>query len=388
MVIKLVALALGNFAVGTAELMIAGILPEIAQDTNISVSEAGQLVSAYAIFFAIAAPVLFFLTSKIERRLLLCSSLIIFIFGNLLTILVSDYWLLMLARIIAATGSAIYSAAAVTVAANLAPAEKRGRTIAIVVAGWSLAAVLGAPLGTLVGQQFGWRSSFILVIFFSASAAAGIYLRLSRIVSNSGETIFKQFSVLAHPGLIAALGVSAFFLAGQYAIYTYIAPFFNENANLSGTAIGGILLIYGVAGTLGNFLGGFGTDRIGTNQMLVVCISLNLISIMLLAIAGTTAIGAFTITAVWGLSSWAFTSSQQCYLVQLAPHSTGLVMSLNISAFNVGIASGAGLGGLVSSNSTHSNINWAGSTLVAIALGLLAYSFIVARRKVMLKTQP
>jgi predicted MFS family arabinose efflux permease len=381
MKLPLIILALGTFAAGTAELVIAGILPLMAQDFNQPVGAMGQLVTLYALVFALGAPLLTALSARMNRRHLLAAALGLFILGNLLTITLSGYGLIFLARIIAACGSAIYSSVAVAVAASLVPAHKQGFAISMVVAGWSISSIIGAPLGTLLGQNFGWRFSFILVIILSAIAAAGIWWRLPKVTPLAVSHLKEQIALLTHPALLTALGVSGLFLAGQYTVYTYLAAFLKDTARLDGAIISLALLAYGLAGTFGTFLGGFGADRLGVNRTLIIGISLNLLAMLALPVIGVSALGAVLVTLVWGLSSWSFTSSQQCRLLKLAPQAGELVLSLNLSAFNLGIAAGAGLGGFVFSQFGAFEVAWSGASVVLAAFGLTLLSLVLATNR-------
>lgn len=380
MKLPLMLLALGTFAAGTAELVIAGILPLVAEDVQVPVGTAGQLVTLYALVFAVGAPVLTALTARVNRRHLLLGALGLFILGNIVTITMPEYGLIMLARIIAACGSAIYSAVAVAVAARLVPAEKRGWAISMVVAGWSISSIIGAPLGTLLGQNFGWRFAFVLVIGLSTIAALGIWFYLPKITPLPASRLNQQIRLLTRPAMVTALGVSALFLGGQYTVYTYLAAFLKDTAHLDGAMVSVALLVYGVAGTVGNFVGGYGSDKLGVNRTLVVFISTNALAMLALPVFGASAIGAVLVTLFWGLSSWAFTSAQQYRLLKLAPEASDLALSLNLSAFNVGIAAGSGLGGFVVSQSGAREAAWAGSLVVMVAFGLMLVSMALVAR--------
>lgn len=380
MKLPLIVLALGTFAAGTAELVIAGILPLVAEDVQISVGSAGQFVTIYALVFAVGAPVLTALTARINRRKLLLAALVLFILGNLATIMLSGYGLLMLARVISACGSAIYSSVAVAVAASLVPAEKRGWAISMVVAGWSISSIIGAPVGTLLGQNFGWRFAFVLVIGLSAIAAIGIWFCLPKVAPLPASRLGQQVRLLTRPALLTALAVSALFLGGQYTVYTYLAAFLKDTAHLDGAMISLALLVYGVAGTIGNFLGGYGADKLGVNRTLVIGITVNALALLALPVVGVSAIGAVLITLLWGLSSWSFTSAQQYRLLKLSPEAPDLALSLNLSAFNVGIAAGSGLGGWVVSQSSASEAAWVGGGVVLVGFGLMLVSMALAAR--------
>lgn len=380
MKLSLSILALGTFAVGTAELLIAGILPLMAQDLGVSEGMTGQLVTVYAVVFALGGPLLTTLTARINRRNLLLMALALFIVGSLFTIVLADYGLVMLARIFAACGSAVYTAIATGVAASIVPDQKRGFAISMVVAGWTVSSIVGAPLGTLLGQNFGWRASFVLVIALSTLAALGIWLRLPKVAPTAAPHLGQQLALAGRPVFLLALLVSVLFLGGQYVVYTYLAPFLRDTTHLDGATISLMLLVYGLAGTIGNFLGGFGTDRLGVNRTLIIGITVNALALFFLSIFGMSALSIGLVVAVWSLSSWSFTSAQQCRLLGLAPEAAELALSLNLSAYSIGIAAGSSLGGMVISQSSAANLGWIGGIVILVAFGVMLISLVLAYR--------
>ena len=381
MLIRTMVLALGTFAVGTAELFIAGILPLVANDLQISTSMAGQLVTVYALVFAFGGPLIMALSSHINPYKLLLGSLGIFITGNLVSIVFTDFYLVLFSRMLAACGSAVYTTLAFDCAASIAPAGKHGRSVSIIVAGWTLASIAGAPLGTLVGVTFGWRASFIFVIILSAGVALGIWTKFPRkIETPQVPGLKKQIAQLKRPELSLTIIISGLFLGGQYIAYTYLATFLKDVSGLGALAITFMLLVYGVSGTIGNLLGGYATDRFGGSRTLFTGIGLNALAMLGLSVVGSSSILVGFVILLWGLSSWSFTSAQQSRLIGMAPTATKLTLSLNLSFFNLGIAGGTSLGGMIINTAGPASLGLVGSLVITLAFSLTIITCLITRQ--------
>ena len=367
--VRLITLALATFAVGTAELVIAGILPSIAGDLGVSVEAVGWLVTIYAVVFAVGGPLLSGLGRRFDRRNLLIGGLLLFVTGNLLAVLTSSYFVILLSRVVAACGSAITSAQVLSAAAGLVPVSQRGKALAIAFAGFSGSAVLGVPLGTFIGQNFGWRMTFGLVIGLSLMALGGIRLLLPTLPPQPQTSPTGWTHLLGQSAILTTLLVSLLTMTGQYVLYTYLAPFLSLTARLSGNEISLVLLVYGLVGTLGNLLGGYLVDRTAVLVTLAISLVLTALPLIALGLVGTSFLAVLLITAVWGIFAWGFAPIQQYRLLELAPPRFGdLVVSLNLSVFNLGIAAGSAIGGLVISSGGLSNLGLVAGLIVAPAI--------------------
>lgn len=230
--IRIFVLALGTFALGTDVFVIAGILPDIARDLNISVSAAGQQVTVFAIVYAVASPVLATLVSNFSQKRVLLYSLIGFILANVLCAMAPEYWTLMAARIMTAAFAALYTPSAYAAAASVAPPEKRGKALSMVLAGLTLSIVFGVPFGTWVGQTFGWRSTFLIVGLLGFVAFLGLASFLPEIPSPPVFSLKEKFKIINNSQLLTALSVTTLALAGLSTVYAYIAPLLNFTAQL------------------------------------------------------------------------------------------------------------------------------------------------------------
>ena len=368
---RIMVLAVGTFALGTDVQVIAGILPTIAHDIAVPVATTGLLVTVFALTYALGSPTLATLTGSVARRRLLIGSLGVFVGANVLAAVAQYFGVLVLARILAAGGAALYTPTASAVAAALAPAEKRGRALAVVLGGITLAAVLGVPIGTLVGTLFGWRMTFVLVAVMGALAACGILLFFPVVATPPPVRLRARLALFEQPRIIVTLGLTALSLMGIFTVYPYLALLFQHITHVGGTGISALLLVFGGASTAGNVFGGYGADQWGPVRMMVLSLAIAGIALVVLPLAATSILGAVVALIVWGSAAWMFTAPQQHRLLALAPESPSVILSLNASASYVGMGSGAAIGGLVLQAASLPALGWVGGVCEVLALVVL-----------------
>lgn len=371
----LYAMAFGNFAVGIGSLVVAGVLQPLADDLSVSLAAVGQLITIYALAYAIGSPLLIGITGNVNRRLLLIIGLLLALGGNILAAVAPNYAVMYAARIVVALGAAIFTPVASTVAAVTSRAEERGQAIALVFAGFTAATALGVPLGTYVGLNYGWRLTFGMVALL---AALSVVLVL-RFVPNEVEApqvnlrVFAQ--VLRNGWLLLVLLVTVFQLAAQLSLFTYITPYVESRTTLGATGITLLFLANGVAGFFGNLWGGALSDRIGARQtVLIFLLLLGGAFIAVPFIGQSVLIGAVAI-AVWGAFGLGFNAPQQTRLVQLAPESASAVLGLNASFLYVGISLGSAIGGQVIAGPGLDALPVTALALTAATLVLFAISY-------------
>ncbi len=367
---RVLTLTAGNFAVGTGGLVLAGILPLIARDTGVAITTAGQLVTVFALTYAVGAPVLATLTAAAPRRALMIAALLIFAAGNGLVAVAPDFGTLTLARVVAALGAAMFTPTASAVAVALVPREQRGRALALVIAGLSVATVLGVPLGTLLGQRFGWRLTFAFVALSGVLAAAGVRVLLPTVATPPAAGLRTRLALLRQGAVVGALAVTMLVTTGQFAVYTYLASLLEEVTGLGEGGVSAMLLLFGAASVVGSVLGGWGTDRWGVGRTLVAGIGGLTLALFALSPAAGALPFAALVVAGSGVAGWVFSAPQQYRLLALAPDASGIVLSLNQSALYTGVAAGAALGGLVLNTSGVSSLGWVAGLVVALALGV------------------
>ncbi len=371
---RIVVLAVGTFAMGTDVQVIAGILPSIAHDTAVSVATTGLLVTVFALTYALGAPTLAALTGGMARRRLLIGSLGLFVGANVLAAVAPNLGVLMFARILAAGGAALYTPTASAVAVALAPAEKRGRALALVLAGVTVASVLGVPIGTLVGTLFGWRMTFLLVSVLGAIAGLGILLFFPVVATPPPIRLRARLALFQHPRIVVTLGLTILSLMGTFSVYPFLALIFQRIAHLGGTAISGLFLVFGIASVVGNVVGGYGADHWGRVRTIVVSLAAAGAALVVLPLAAASMLGAVAALIVWGGAAWMFTAPQQHRLLAMAPVSPAVILSLNASASYLGMGGGAAIGGLVLRAAPVSALGWVGGLCEALALVVLFLS--------------
>lgn len=374
-------LALGATVVGTSESIIIGILDMLASDINVSIGIAGQLVSMFSISYAVGTPILIAIFSKADKKKMLFIALLVFFIGNIIAVLSPNFIMLMISRAILGISAGVFSVVALSIAAQIAPPEKRGSAIGTVVMGTSLALVVGLPIGTLIGEYMGWRWIFAILGIITIIASIAIVKVIPKMSGQETISLSKQLAVLKDFKIISGLLTSLFFITGYSLVSTYLAPLLRENAGLNTNTISLIFLGMGLMAVVGSHVGGYGSDKWGIAPTLIVTMLIHVIALFFLPVIAVTFVGTMFILAIWMLGAWATAPAQQFYLVTLAPKSTEIILSLNSSAFHVGVALGAALGGVVVERLSLSSIGWVGGLVVILATVFLVISILMGNKK-------
>jgi DHA1 family inner membrane transport protein len=345
MPIPLLALAISAFAIGTTEFVIMGLLPEVARDLAVSIPSAGLLVSGYALGVAVGAPLLAVVTSKMPRKLALQLLMGVFIVGNVLCAVASDYSVLMIARVVTSFAHGSFFGIGAVVAASLVPQEKRASAIALMFTGLTLANVLGVPFGTFIGQEFGWRMAFWVVAALGVISLAGV----AALVPNKHDTgpagLAHEVRVLKDPQVWMALAMTIVGFGGVFVVFTYIAPILEQVSGFSPRGVTLILVLFGVGLTIGNTVGGKLADRALMPSLMGILLALAVVMAIFTRTSHSQVAAAVTIF-VWGIAAFATVPPLQMRVVEKATAAPNLASTLNIGAFNLGNAGGAWLGGL------------------------------------------
>ena len=367
---RLGLLAGGAFAVGTSAYVVAGLLPEISTELGVTVSAAGQLTSAFALAYAVGAPVLATLLGRWERRNLLVAALLVAAAGNLLSALAPAYPLLFAGRILTALGAAAFTPAATHAATLLSPPERRGRAVAAVFTGITLSLVVGVPAGTFLGASLGYRGVFGVVAALCLVGAVGVRMLLPTVEAPAPVGLRERLAVAADRRVLTILGITVFGLMSVLTVYTYIAPLLAESAGVTGPLLGVLLVVYGVGALVGNDLGGRLTDRFGSRRPLLMTIPVVAIALATLPLTLTTVVGAAVALFVLG-GGFVVNSPVQTRLIELAPTGSALVLSLNASAIYLGIGLAGLVGGAVVATLGVLALPPVGAALSVVSLGLL-----------------
>jgi predicted MFS family arabinose efflux permease len=367
---RLLVLALGMFAMGTDNFVVAGILPSVAQSLHTTVSLAGQMVTVYALSYAVMAPVMAALAAKWPRKLLLVSALGIFVVGNAITALASDLDTVLFSRALAGLGAAMFSPTALGVAALLAEPGKRGRALSTVTAGLAGATALGAPIGTFIGGFGSWRSTLWFVALLGLAAMIGVWTMLRALPAPERITLRQRLAPVRDVRVALTLLTSLFAFGGFLMVYTYAGAVFDRATSGDGRILAGMLLVWGIAATAGNSLAGRLVDRFDNRRIINLGLCVGIVNFCALPWTSAHIASALAALVIWGLVGWGLLVPQQHRLVKLAPQVAPLLLALNNTATYGGLACSGALGGLVLLTIDPHYLAIVGAALIAVALVL------------------
>lgn len=341
-------LALGTFAVGTDAFIVAGFLPSTAQSLQVTTAAAGQSVTAFAVAYAVLAPVLATMTARIPRRTLLVAALVLLGIANIGSALAPNLAVLIASRMLAAAGAAAYTPTAGAVSAALVSPEFRGRALAVVVGGLTVATALGVPLGDLAGEWLGWRAALALVAALCLLVGIGVRLIMPALPGGARVPLRNRLALLRRRSVLAVLPLTVLGMGASYTVYAYSVPALGA-VQANSTML--MLFLYGLGAVLGNILSGYATDRWGPTPVLTggyLSMTLALALLAWFAWTGSAPqVAVAVLVLIWGASTWTQTPPQQTRLIDAAPREASLVVSLNASAIYLGIGAGTLLGGLL-----------------------------------------
>ena len=379
MPLALLALTLSAFAIGTTEFVIVGLIPTMAADLNVTIPSAGLLVSLYALGVAVGAPVLTALTGNWKRKHVLLSVMALFVIGNLMAWQAPGYTTLVTSRILTGLAHGVFFSIGSTIATGLVAKEKAASAIAIMFTGLTVALVTGVPLGTYIGQTFGWQATFLIVALLGLAALVGSAILVPNNLKQPPATkISSQLKVLTQPRLLLVYAITALGYGGTFTAFTFLAPILEQVSGFNPSAISLIMLVYGVSVAVGNIWGGKMADRMGPVKALTVIFSGLASVLVLFNFTATNPIAAVATILIWGAFAFGNVPGLQVYVVKLAekyaPDAVDVASGLNIAAFNVGIALGSWGGGIIVAKAGLMHTPWIGAIVVLVALALTSLS--------------
>lgn len=379
-ILRILVLSVGSFAVGTGTFVVTGVLTDIAQDLSVSVANAGLLVTVFAVTFAVGSPILVSSASGVGRRRLLVGALILFTLANVAAALAPSFSVLLGARVVAACGAAIFTPVASAVAASLAPPELRGRALSVRTMGVNIAWLVGVPLGTVVGGYYGWRTSFVLVAALAMVAALGVRSLLPAVEASARGGFLSTLTVVKRGAVVAGLGLTVLALMASFVVLTYVRPMLENLTHFDTEGVGLMLAVFGLASIPGTLLGGYVADRWGYRVSMIAVLavlSVSLFSFSLLSTAQAGSVLAVLGTGValvaWSVAAFAFLPLQQYSLIEVAPEGQNTVLALNASAIQAGQGIGAGLGALALYYGSVGGLGWVGALCAVGAFATLSF---------------
>ncbi|OAB47303.1 MFS transporter [Paenibacillus antarcticus] len=379
--ISILSLTVGAFAIGMTEFVIMGLLPNVAQDLNVSIPTAGQLITMYALGVAVGAPILTLLTQRIPQKKLLCLLMVLFILGNVISVVAPTYAVLMVARLITALTHGTFFGVGAVIASNLVQPNKRAGAVSIMMAGLTIANIVGVPLGTFIGQHMGWRSSFGAIAIMGVVALIGIIIFIPQLRQDKPASIKQQISALAKPRLLLYLLIGALGNASLFTVFTYINPLLQEVSGFAEHSVTWILVLFGCGVTIGNILGGKLADWKLMPSILGLYFSVAII-LTIFTFTVHSPIAAVLTIFLWGVVSFAVMPGLQVRIMSLAQDAPALASTSSHSAGNLGNASGAFIGGWVITHLAITSLPWVGAILVGLGLILGIACYIVERKEV------
>lgn len=363
--LAVLAVSLGTFSFVTTEMLPVGVLTNIGMGVGVSVGMAGLVMTVYGVAAGLGAPPLVAWTGRLDRRLLLVLLLIVLILGNFVTAWAPNFAVLMIARLILGFANGVFWSIGASTAVRLVPEKDQTRATAIVVGGISVASVLGVPLGTFIGEVAGWRMAFVAVGLLGIAALLALMSLLPAMPAREVLNLSELPRLLRNRSLLTAVLVTAVFVIGHFEAFTYVRPYLAREASVSTYAISGVLLAYGIAGVIGTVIAGVTASRSLRGTFVIAAIPL----VIALSILGTGqgSIVATMMVLVWGityaivpvcLQSWVMTSVKQ------AESAT----SAYVLAFNLSIALGSLIGGLITDNLGPAAVMWFGAGCVVLSI--------------------
>ncbi|MGL4670762.1 MFS transporter [Cetobacterium sp.] len=374
----LLALTLSSFAIGVTEFIPLGLLAEMSNYFNTSLSSMGMVVSMYAIGVAIGAPILTNLISNLSRKNQLIFTLILFTLGNLLAAISTSFNMLILARVISGLAHGVFFTIGSIIASEVSAPEKRSQAIAIMFSGLTVALVIGVPLGTFLGKTFSWSFSFYLVTILGTIATILSYILTPKtLVKAVKGSISDQFSVLKEWRLMKSYLLTIIGYGGSFVLLTYLAEVLKNVSGFKSNTISVLLLIYGVAVAIGNIYGGKTSDKMGAMNSLKLLFFIQVIAFGTFYFTAKSPILAVINVFILGLLDFAIVPPLQINVVEVAnevaPKAVDSATGLNIATFNLGIAGASTIGGVVISTIGVSHTPWIAAAILSIAFFMSAY---------------
>ncbi|SFN50002.1 MFS transporter [Mycetocola miduiensis] len=380
MPIGLIALALGGFGIGLTEFVIMGLLPDIAGDFEVTEAAAGWLITGYALSVVVGAVLLTAVVTRLPRKHVLVGLMLLFIAGNLLSALASDYPSMLVGRIVAALCHGAFFGIGSVVAAGMVEKHKQAGAIAIMFTGLTAANVLGVPFGTFLGQTFGWRSTFWAISIIGIVALVGLVTLVPNVRSEGSTGLRNELGAFRSGQVWLSIFVTVFGFGGMFGAFTYIAFTLTDVSGFPAGAVPWLLVLFGVGLFLGNVIGGKAADRSLDRTLIVILAGL----VVVLAVFALTAQNQLvTILSLLFMGGFGFATvpGLQMRVMQYASSAPTLASSANIGAFNLGNALGAWLGGLtISAGLGYASSIWAGMALTVVALLVMVVAAVAARR--------
>jgi DHA1 family inner membrane transport protein len=377
----LLALARGGFSIGTAEFATMGLLPLISGDLDVSIPDAGHAITGYALGVVVGAPLLTTIAARVNRRRLLLGLIIAFAVGNLLSAFAPSAGWLVAARFVAGLPHGAFFGVGAVMGAHVAGPGRRGQAVATMMAGLTIANIIGVPLSTVLGQELGWRAAFVAVGAMGVLTMLALWAWLPSLPVRDGASVRSEIGALRNGRLWLACVAGSIGFGGMFAVYSYVSPLLTEVTGMAEATVPIVLALFGVGMTIGTLLGGRLADRSVIRTVLLGFAS-TIVVLVVIALVGQWLVPAVLAIVGLGVTSQILGLALQSYLMDLSPTAPSLGAALCHSALNAGNAAGAWSGGLViASGAGYLAPAWVGAAMTAVGLLVVAGTVLVDRRR-------
>jgi predicted MFS family arabinose efflux permease len=356
------------FALGTDSFVVAGVLPEISRTFHVTIGAAGQMTTAYAITYALMAPLIAAIAAHVPRKRMLQASLGIFAVANLITAIAPNFAIAIVSRILAGVGAAMFAPTATGAAATLVAPERRGHALSIVIAGLTVATALGSPIGAVIGGVGDWRWTMAFVSALAVGASLGVALLLTNVPLPPKITLAQRIAPVADSRIALTLLCTWIYQSGHFIIYTYFTVVFDRAIGHNALLTGALLVIWGVSGTVSNLVSGRLADSIGDRRLILTMLGVLTLVVATFSWTGASLWTAIPALIVYGAVSWGLLAPQQRRLVHIAPQTAPVVLGLNTSCTYLGVTVAGVIGALgIPAFGAH-RLGYLGASIVAISL--------------------
>ncbi|MCO6007732.1 MFS transporter [Actinoallomurus purpureus] len=369
MAVRLLLLMAGTFFIGTDVFVIAGMLPEIGDSLGVSIAAVGQLMTGFAISYALLGPLLSSLLSSRSPRMALPAALGAVAVGNLICAGADSFLVAMLGRVLVAAGASQFTPHASALAAELVPEDRRGKALASVTGGLAMGSVLGVPAGTWAASAFGWRPTLVVLILGTASVAVALSVSLRGVgVLRPSISVRARFATLRTPAIRSVLVLTGVIVTAEYCVYTYVSAVFGDVTHGNGNLLAVLLLSFGLGGVSGNAIAGALMDRPAGRHIVLVAVVGQGVNFLLLPLTSQSFASAIIAMALWGVTGWMYAAPQQHRLLRLAGPAGPLAMAANSSVIYIGVAIGGAMGGVFLGNMKGNWLALPAAAVCALAL--------------------
>jgi DHA1 family inner membrane transport protein len=371
---RLLVLALGMFAIGTDGFVMAGVLPELANSFHVSISAAGQVTTAYALSYALLAPIAAAIAGNVPRKTLLLLGLTVFVVANLAMAAAPNFGFAIVMRVLTGLSAAMFAPTASGAGVLLVQPHQRGFALSVIIGGLTTATALGSPMGSVIGALGDWRWTMIFVSGLGSLAFLGVTAFLSDIPTPPALNLAKRLTPLRDTRVVLTLTTTLLSMGGFFTVYTYFSVVFDRAVNGSPLVFGALLVAWGVAGTFGNLFTGRLVDRLGARKVLLTVLTLAATDMVSFSWTGANLWTATAAIVIWGAVSWSVQAPQQSRLVSLQPDLAPVVLGLNNTGTYLGVTSAGIIGAVGIQTIGAHNLGIVGAVLVLFALAACEFT--------------